>query len=85
MPPKSPGESFDNSWPSGLQLITFGEGCRALHVSRATAERLAQRSDDDFPRPVKIGGQRFFFRHQISTYLVRKAREVGVVTDCAAA
>jgi excisionase family DNA binding protein len=44
--------------PASLGVVSFDGACELLEVSRPTLERLI-RSDEEFPRPFKIGGRRY--------------------------
>lgn len=52
-------------------LTPFRDGCAYIHVSERTAERRA----DELPKPIRVGGRRFFFQAELDAYLAKLAAE----------
>lgn len=55
------------------EVISFADTCAALGVSRRKGERLISNHKSDFPRPFKIGGERFFRAETVRAWINAKA------------
>jgi predicted DNA-binding transcriptional regulator AlpA len=58
------------------KLLSFTDTCARLGISRAKGERLIRRSGD-FPRPFKIGAERFYRVEDVTAWLTAKADEAN--------
>ncbi len=58
------------------QLLSFTDTCARLGISRAKGERLIRRSGD-FPRPFKIGAERFYRVEDVSAWITARADEAN--------
>jgi predicted DNA-binding transcriptional regulator AlpA len=58
------------------QLLSFTDTCARLGISRAKGERLIRRSGD-FPRPFKIGAERFYRVEDVNAWITAKADEAN--------
>ena len=54
-------------------LMSFPAMCAALKISRNKAQNLISNPASDFPRPFKMGSERFFRPEDIQAWITAKA------------
>jgi predicted DNA-binding transcriptional regulator AlpA len=66
---------MENGTPTFPQLLSFTDTCARLGFSRAKGERLIR--GGDFPRPFKIGAERFYRIEDVAAWIASKADEAN--------
>lgn len=65
------------------EVISFADTCAALGISRKKGERLISSDKSDFPRPFKIGAERFFHAETVRAWIMTKANAANPSADVA--
>ncbi len=64
------------------ELMKFTEALTLLKISRSKADRLIRSRDSDFPRPFKIGNERFFRASDLRSWIELKANASKWLAEC---
>lgn len=68
------GKSGDAELDSSVQLMTIDQVEEMFSISKMTIWRWSNRTDVNFPTPIRIAGRRFWYRHELVQFIAAQRR-----------